>query len=119
MKAIIDIAPAGSAIKTARAQLRASRAGKKADYYLHYETARLLFSDLTPSRLELLHTLRRLGPTTVYALAKEAGRNYSNVHTDIGVLEALDLVARTDKDHVWVPFEAIQINLAFPAATAA
>jgi predicted transcriptional regulator len=118
MKAIIDIAPKGSAFRTARKQLSTSRAGKAIDYHLHYETARLLFSDLTPARLELLSTLQRVGPTSVYALAKAAGRHYTNVHSDIAVLENLELVKRTNEDQIWVPYEAIQINLAFAESAA-
>jgi predicted transcriptional regulator len=38
-----------------------------------------MFTDLTPARLDLLETLRKSGPTSVYALAKVAERNYSNV----------------------------------------
>ena len=68
-----------------------------------------LFSELTPARLDLLGTLRRVGPCSVYALAKAAERNYSNVHTDIARLEELGLVQRTDEGAVSVPFEAIEI----------
>ena len=32
----------------------------------------------------------------MYALAKAASRNYSNVHTDVASLEALGLVERTE-----------------------
>jgi predicted transcriptional regulator len=45
----------------------------------------------------------------VYALAKAAGRNYSNVHTDVGRLEELGLIERTDEGAVSVPFEAVEI----------
>jgi predicted transcriptional regulator len=118
MKAIIDISPKGSAVPSARSQLRSSRAGKAIHYHLHYETARLLFSDLTPARVELLHTLQRTGPTSVYALAKAAGRHYTNVHGDIAALENIELVTRTKEDLVWVPYESIQINLAFAESAA-
>lgn len=35
------------------------------------------------ARIDLLEALRQCGPCSVYALAKETGRNYSNVHTDV------------------------------------
>lgn len=79
---------------------------------------RTLFSDLTPARLELLDTLRRAGPCSVYALAKTAGRNYSNVHSDVAALEALGLIARDDQGAVSVPFDAIEIRLGLSAAAA-
>lgn len=114
MKAVIEIAPRGSVFKTARKQVKAaeSRAGFGADYHLSFETARALFSELTPARIDLLEALRRCGPCSVYALAKEVERNYSNVHTDIGKLEEHELVKRTPEDMVFVPFESIEIHLA-------
>ena len=114
MKAVIEIAPRGSVFRTARRQVKASEAGSRygADYHLSFESARALFSELTPSRIDLLEALRRCGPCSVYALAKEVGRNYSNIHTDIGKLEEHGLVRRTPEDAVFVPFEHVEIHLA-------
>ena len=50
-----------------------------------------MFAELTTARLELLNTLRGMGPCSVYALAKAAERNYSNVHADISRLVDLGL----------------------------
>lgn len=111
MKAIIDLAPRGAVFGTAAAQLAAAEAGGQADYRLHFESARALFSELTPARIELLDTLRRQGACSVYALAKAGGRNYSNVHADVAALEALGLVHRTDDGTVQVPFDAVEIRL--------
>ncbi|MBK7144118.1 MAG: transcriptional regulator [Xanthomonadales bacterium] len=108
MKAIIDLARRGNVFDTAAAQL--GRSGE-ADYRLHFESARTLFSELTPARIELLETLRRRGVCSVYALAKAAERNYSNVHGDIAALEALGLVERDDAGTVRVPFDAVEIHL--------
>ncbi len=113
MKAIIDLAPRGSAFDTAAAQLAAAGA---TDYRLHFESARALFSELTPARIELLDTLRQQGACSVRALALAAGRNYSNVHTDIAALEALGLVARDADNDVFVPFDAVEIRLELRAA---
>lgn len=88
-----------------------SRPGYGADYRLSFESARGLFSELTPARIDLLEALRRCGPCSVYALAKEVERNYSNVHTDIGKLEEHGLVKRTPEDMVFVPFESLEIHL--------
>jgi predicted transcriptional regulator len=109
MKAIIEVSKRGSAVRSARAQLAASRRGMAPDFRLSFESARTLFSELTPARVDLLDTLRRVGPCSVYALAKAADRNYSNVHTDVRRLEELDLVERTDEGSVSVPYEAIEI----------
>jgi predicted transcriptional regulator len=109
MKAIVEVAKRGSAVRSARQQLAASRRGQSPDFHLSFESARTLFSELTPARLDLLDTLRRVGPCSVYALAKAAERNYSNVHTDVARLEELGLVERTDEGAVSVPFEAVEI----------
>ncbi len=113
MKAFIEIAPRGSVFGRASAQLKAAEASALfgADYHLSFESARTLFSELTPARIDLLERLRQCGPCSVYALAKTVGRNYSNVHTDIGKLEAHGLVRRTPEDAVFVPFESLEIHL--------
>jgi predicted transcriptional regulator len=114
VKAVIEIAPRGCVFRTARKQVKAAESGVRsgADYHLSFESARALFSELTPSRIDLLEALRRCGPCSVYALAKEVERNYSNVHTDIAKLEQHGLVQRTPEDQVFVPFESVEIHLA-------
>ena len=113
MKVIIEIAPRGSAVAAARNQLKAAEADPLfgADYHLSFESARALFSELTPARIDLLESLRQCGPCSVYALAKTVARNYSNVHTDVGKLEEHGLVQRTPEDAVFVPFESVEIHL--------
>jgi len=113
MKAIVDIAPRWAVFDTAEAQLAA---GKAADYHLHFESARLLFSHLSGARMELLDRLRRQGACSVYALAKSAGRNYSNVHRDVAALEELGLIERTDAGAVFVPFDSVEIRLGLAQA---
>jgi predicted transcriptional regulator len=111
MKAIIEVARKGSAVRAARQQLKASRQGRSPDYRLSFETAKSLFADLTPARLDLLDTLRQIGACSVYALAKAAERNYSNVHTDVSRLEELGLIDRNDENAVYVPYDAVEILL--------
>jgi predicted transcriptional regulator len=109
MKAIIEVAKRGAAIRSARQQIAAARKGRAPDYRLSFESARMLFSEFTPARLELLDTLRRVGPCSVYALAKAAERNYSNVHSDVSRLEELGLIERGEEGTVLVPYEAVEI----------
>jgi len=109
MKAIIEVSKRGSAVRAARQQLAEARRGSAPDFRLSFESARSLFSELTPARVDLLDTLRRVGPCSVYALAKSAERNYSNVHTDISRLEELGLIERTDDGSISVPYEAVEI----------
>ena len=109
MKAIIEVSRRGRAVRSARTQLAASRRGAARDFRLSFESARMLFSELTPARVDLLDTLRRVGPCSVYAVAKAADRNYSNVHTDVGRLEELGLIERTEDGSVSVLFDAVEI----------
>ncbi len=111
MKAIIEVSHKGSVFHVARGQLAQARAGYAPDYHLSFESARSLFAEVTPARLDLLHTLRGLGQTSIYALAKVAGRNYSNVHADISRLMDLGLVVRAEDETVQVPFDAVEIRM--------
>ena len=118
MKAIIDIAPPGTSIKQALARAKGNKFVHDPDYRIHYESARLLFADLTPARVDILNVLRRIGPCTVYRLAQEAQRHYANVHEDVAVLERLELVARNPEGQVWTPYESIVINLSSSSSAA-
>lgn len=111
MKAIIEVNRRGSVFKAARKQIAQKGRGRTPDFSLTFESARMLFAELTPARLDLLNTLHGMGPATVYALAKTAGRNYSNVHADIARLIELGLIERTDDDAVTVPFDAVEIRM--------
>ena len=110
MKAIISVSRKGSIFGAIERQLAGSRQGRTPDFRLSFESARSLFSELTPARLDLLDTLRRVGPCSIYALAKASERNYSNVHTDVTRLEELGLVERSEEDNsISVPYESIEI----------
>lgn len=118
MKAIIEVSSKGSVFRAAAGQVVAARKGRTPDFRLSFESARSLFADLTPARLDLLDTLRRVGPCSVYALAKAAERNYSNVHTDIVRMEELGLIERTESGEVSVPYESIEILVPLARALA-
>ncbi len=113
MKAIIEITRRNSIFDAARADIAA---GGSEDFHLSFESARLLFSELTPARLDLLNTLRKAGPCTVYALAKAADRNYSNVHTDVARMIDLGLIERTEDEMVFVPFDDVEVHFRLAAA---
>jgi len=118
MKAIIEVSGKGSVFNAAAAQVSGARKGRTPDFHLSFESARSLFSELTPARLDLLDTLRRVGPCSVYALAKAAERNYSNVHTDVARLEELGLIERSESSAVLVPYESVEIVLPLARAVA-
>ena len=110
MKAIIEVSPKGSVFGAARKQITEAKRGRSSNYHLSFESARTLFAELTPARLDLLNTLHALGASSVYSLAKAAGRNYSNVHTDIARLVELGMVER-QVDTVEVKFDAVEIRM--------
>jgi len=114
MKAIVEIVGEGQYFDDAMAVAKRIDAGElvpQADYHLGFTSAPRLFAELTPARLALLETLKSAGPVTVYALAKRAGRNYSNVHRDIGELLEHRLVVRDDDNRVYVPWDEVQIRM--------
>jgi predicted transcriptional regulator len=118
MKVIIEVAAKGSVFRTAAKQVAGARKGRAPDFRLSFESARSLFAELTPARLDLLDTLRRIGPCSVYALAKAAERNYSNVHTDVARMEELGLIERTAQGAVSVPYESVEILVPLARAAA-
>ena len=113
MKAIIELSRKGSIFGAVGHQIAESRRGRRPDYRLSFESARSLFAELTPARLDLLDTLHRAGSCSVYALAKTAGRNYSNVHADVARLVELGLIERSEDGLISVPFESVEIRFPF------
>jgi predicted transcriptional regulator len=109
MKAIIGVAHKGSIFSSVAKQFVASRKGVSPDFHLSFESANTLFSELTPARLDLLDTLRRAGPCSVYAFAKIAERNYSIIQTDVARLEELGLIEKSDEGSVSVLFESVEM----------
>ena len=51
--------------------------GGNKDFHLSFRSTRQLFAETALARLDLLDTLRKNGPCSIYALAKAAARNYS------------------------------------------
>ncbi len=84
-----------------------------ADYHLNFATPTQMFSELTPKRMELLYRLKQEGVLSVYRLAKETSRNYSNVHADVMKLLELELVSKDEKGRVFVPWDDVEIHASF------
>jgi predicted transcriptional regulator len=111
MKAIIEVAPPGSIFRTALQPFVESGAGKAPDYRLSFESAKTLFANLTPARLELLNTLRRIGPCTPAELARTLVTADSDIQSEIARLEFLGLMERNEAGDLIVPYEAVEIIL--------
>ncbi len=112
MKAIIELGHRGSAIEQARRDLVLAQTGAGVDYHLIFESARSLFSELTPARIDTLDYLRIHGPMTIYALAKALNRNYSNIHADVEKLLEHGLVEKDAENRIAAPWDAIEIRMA-------
>ncbi len=107
MKAIIEVKARNGIFDAVQTDLAT---GGDGNFHLAFDSARLLYAEVTPARLDLLETLRKSGPCSIYALAKHAGRNYSNVHSDVGRLIELGLIERTKADSVSTPFDEIEVH---------
>jgi len=88
----------------------------EAEIHLNFEALPMLLAILTPCRLQVLKTLRQLGPLSVRALAKELSRNYKNVHSDSRALESAGLLERTPEGELHVPWDVIDAHFSLVAA---
>ena len=68
----------------------------------------LLLRTLTPARWDLLERLRNAGPLSVYQLAKQLGRDYKNVHTDVARLVEIGLIEKAADGRVSVPWDVVR-----------
>src|SRR5262252_3912571 len=74
--------------------------------HLAFESRDALARVLTGKRMELLRFVRRHKVSSVHALAKALGRDYSNVHADVqalsaaGLLDTADGCLRADSDAI-------------------
>ena len=121
-KAIIGITQEGEMYAELKALAWHIDAGERlaeADYHLSFSSAAQLFGELTPARMCTLEFLKKEGPLTIYALAKRMGRNYSNVHSDIGKLLEYELVTKDENGRVYVPWDAVEIHISLTDRAAA
>jgi predicted transcriptional regulator len=81
------------------------------EHHLAFESWDTLARVLTGKRMELLHYVRRHKVTSVRALAKALGRDYSNVHADVQALTAAGLLDTADGG-VQVDYDVIETKIA-------
>ena len=82
--------------------------GRSPLYVLSLANLPLLLRTLTPARWDLLERLREAGPLSVYQLAKQLGRDYKNVHTDVTALTKIDLIERRADGRIGVPWDVVR-----------
>ncbi len=90
---------------------RAERGEIFHERHLAFESWDALARVLTGRRMELLRYVRRHKVTSVRALAKALGRDYSNVHADVRALAAAGLLDATDGG-VRADYDAIETKIA-------
>ena len=90
---------------------RAERGETFHERHLAFESWDALARVLTGKRMELLHYVLRHKVTSVRALAKALGRDYSNVHADVQALTAAGLLDAADGG-VRADYDAIETKIA-------
>jgi predicted transcriptional regulator len=90
---------------------RAERGDSFRERHLSFESWDALARVLTGKRMELLRHVRRHKVSSVRALAKALGRDYSNVHADVQALTAAGLLDATDGG-LHADYDAIETKIA-------
>jgi len=111
---------AGDAVTTAKEFIDAWKRAERGEtvqtkHRLYFENLEVLLKTLTPGRWALLKKLHAKGPMSIRALAKELGRDYKNVYTDVRRLENIGLVERTKNDRIKVPWDIVEARLLLAA----
>jgi predicted transcriptional regulator len=82
---------------------------------LYFDDLPSLLKHLTPKRFELLAELRRMGHSSINALANHLHRQYRNVFDDVKTMERLGLVEKDASGHFYVPWDEIDATLRLAA----
>ena len=90
---------------------RAERGETFHERHLAFESWDALARVMTGKRMELLHYVRRHEVSSVRALAKALGRDYSNVHADVQALTAAGLLD-TANGGVQADYDVIETKIA-------
>ena len=90
---------------------RAERGETFHERHLAFESWEALARAMTGKRMELLHYVRRHQVTSVRALAKALGRDYSNVHADVRALTAAGLLDTAD-GRLQADYDVIETRIA-------
>jgi predicted transcriptional regulator len=90
---------------------RAERGESFRERHLAFESWDALARVLTGKRMEMLRYVRRHNVTSIRALAKALGRDYSNVHADVQALTAAGLLDARNGG-VRADYDAIETRIA-------
>ncbi len=76
---------------------------------LGFDTMAQLGEVFTPKRWELVASLKKSGPMSIYALAKSLGRHYRNVHQDVTAMMEWLVIEKDETGKVFVPWNEIAV----------
>jgi predicted transcriptional regulator len=71
----------------------------------------LFYKLLSPNRLQVLTTMAGVKAVSIRALARQVGRDFKGVHTDVAALLRGGLIERTEDGAVQFPFAGVHIDL--------
>ena len=91
---------------------RAERGEKFRERQLAFESWDALTRVLTSKRMELLRHVHRHNVTSVRALAKALGRDYSNVYADVQALKAAGLLDTSGGSAMRADYDVIETKIA-------
>lgn len=81
-------------------------------YFTSFEVFRKAF---TPKRLELLHTIKAMQPSSIHELARMAKRDVKNVAEDVKYLEQIGLIEKKENKRKTAPvitYDRIALEIA-------
>ena len=88
-----------------------AQAGESVDEaHVTFLSFQAMTETLSPRRLELLRYVRQHGAGSMRDLATALGRDYKNVHQDVGVLEAGGLLVREGR-RLAAPWNEVQASI--------
>ncbi len=98
--------------------LKSARAGRAPKPYfgIGFRTMAQFGGVFTPKRWELVESLKKSGPLSIYALAKQLDRHYRNIHKDVTALLEWTVIERNDAGLVFVPWDEIDVRWPLQAA---
>jgi predicted transcriptional regulator len=91
---------------------RAERGERVREEHLSFESLEGLLATLSPKRIELIRFVRRKPNLSIAALARELGRDYKRVHSDVRALEMAGLLEEDDGG-LHAPFAGADAQLSF------
>jgi predicted transcriptional regulator len=84
--------------------------GEPQGEHISFASTELLWSILSPKRLEIVQAMTGEGPMSIREAARRVGRDVKAVHGDIHALLKAGILDRTDEGRVVFPYDAIHVD---------